>query len=105
MIKTINMHDTVLCDMCNKDYTRSEEKGGFDFAGKAICPSCAPSIMEGIQKYDEQEFINSICPKDMSFADYVRKVLRGGKPGVIEIINGKDLNDYMNSLERNSNGS
>ena len=83
--KTITLGDTVLCDMCNKDYTDSDEKGGIQFQSKAVCPTCTPQIEESAQKYYETEFIKNRCPKGKSFAQWVREDLRNGEPGTITI--------------------
>lgn len=63
----------VKCDSCNKDYTNSKEKGGIvvldtEVGGMAVCPKCAPRFPENKIKYK--------CPPDLSFADWVRNVLR-----------------------------
>ena len=63
--------DFVICDMCGKDWTNSNVQGGFLFQSKAVCPDCQPKLMINIEKYNEQEFIKSICPKNQSFYDYV----------------------------------
>lgn len=83
--ETTNIGDTVLCDYCNEDYTNSDAKGGIYFAGKAICPKCTPNAITNIAKYNEEKYIKAICPDDQSFADWVREVLRGGKPGEIKV--------------------
>ena len=78
--------NTVICDLCNKEWTNDNTSGGFHFDGKAICPNCAENTLKSIRKFDEEEYIDSHCPKDKSFADYVREDLRGGMPGEIVVI-------------------
>lgn len=73
----INPGNTVLCDLCNKDYTNSEEKGGFLFSGMAVCPACAPSVMKDVKKYKEQNFIRATAKEDETFRDFVCRVRRG----------------------------
>jgi len=63
---------TVVCDICNKDFTDSDEQGGFIFAGYAYCPECAKAGLENIEKYDEKEYVKAICPEGTSFADFCR---------------------------------
>ncbi len=70
----IDPGDTVLCDLCNKDYTNSDESGGFLFQSKAVCPECAPRFLAGVKKYGEEMFIKGYCPPDMSFADWIRSI-------------------------------
>lgn len=72
----IDMGDQVLCDSCSVDYTNSTVSGGIQFQSKAICPDCVPRWMERIEKYGEQKFIRATCPKDKTFADWVREDLR-----------------------------
>lgn len=68
--------ETVLCDMCNDDYTDSEETGGFLFSSNAVCPKCAPNILADAIKYNEQHFITP--PKEgESFRDFVYRIRRG----------------------------
>jgi len=75
-IITIDIGDNVVCDLCNVDYTNSKESGGFYFSGKAVCPKCAPEFLKNIQKYREEKYIKGTCPKDKSFADWVRDDLK-----------------------------
>lgn len=68
----IDIGDTVLCDLCSKDWTDSDESGGYLFQSKAVAPCCADQFMKKIKKYNEERFIYGYCPKDMSFADWIR---------------------------------
>lgn len=86
-IKKINIGNKVLCDMCNKDYTNSDESGGFLFESKAVCPKCEPDFRKTVKKYNEEMYIKGECPKETSFKDWVINDLRGGKEGTIEILN------------------
>ena len=74
----------VVCDMCGKDYTNSDEQGGFLFSSKAVCPDCAPGIEESAKKYKEEKYIVARCPKGKSFRDWVVQDLRGDEPAFIE---------------------
>lgn len=77
-----NIGRIVLCDLCNGDYTDSDETGGFVFGSKAVCPECAPSIEEAAVKYDEMHYITKPKDTNMSFGDFVRDY-RGGDGHVI----------------------
>lgn len=68
--------DTVLCDYCNEDYTKSSTSGGLLFQSKAACPSCAPRIQREAEGHGETNFIRARCPEGKSFADWVREDLR-----------------------------
>lgn len=61
----------VLCDLCCKDYSNSDESGGFLFVTKAVCPSCAPNFLRKIKECNESNHIKSKCPDNISFKDYV----------------------------------
>ena len=63
----------VVCDICNKDYTESDEKGGFIFGTYAYCPKCAEDTLPRIKENGEEEYIRATCLSDQSFADFVRK--------------------------------
>ena len=69
--------DTVLCDLCNADYTESEEKGGMLFGGKAVCPQCLPEFMKGVRKFEEEEFIADSAREDETFRDFVYRIRHG----------------------------
>lgn len=72
----IDMGRRVLCDDCSKDFTDLPDSGGFMFQSKAICPECAPRILDLARKFKETRFIGEQCPEGMSFADWVREVIR-----------------------------
>jgi hydrogenase maturation factor HypF (carbamoyltransferase family) len=75
-IITIDMGDMVVCDICNKDYTNRTDSGGVYFSGKAICPKCTPRFIDLATKHDELHLMTAWCPKELSFAEWVRKELR-----------------------------
>ena len=68
-----DLGDIVVCDICNKDFTNSNESGGFIFSGYAYCPHCATEWEEKIKEYNEEPSIQAVCPKDKSFADFCRE--------------------------------
>ena len=86
----INLGNEVICDRCNRD---SHESGGLSFSGYAYCPDCAVGILKRIKEHNEEQYIDAVCPEGKSFHDWVVEDLRGGKPGTIEIVSGKDLDD------------
>lgn len=69
---TLDPGENVFCDWCSKDWTNSDVSGGFLFQSKATCPDCAPPMMKKIRSYNEKHFIRGYCPKNMSFADWIR---------------------------------
>jgi len=71
---TIDPEEIVLCDLCNKDYTHSEDKGGFLFSGKAVCPECANDFLIDVKKYNEQRYIKAVANVDESFRDFVYRI-------------------------------
>ena len=75
--EVIDIGDTVVCDLCNTDFTASDESGGILFGSYAACPKCTPRLEADAQKYNEENNIVGRCPEGVSFADWVRG-LRGG---------------------------
>ena len=76
-IDIIDIGDTVLCDLCNDDYTNSDAQGGILVGSFAICPQCASKFTDT----DDEPIIH--CPAGMRFRDWVLQ-LRGGR-NTIEI--------------------
>ncbi len=76
-MEIIDIGETVVCDVCNDDYTDLPDSGGFIFGSYAYCPKCAIDGMKNIQKYKEESRIRAVCPSHSSFADFVRGY-RGG---------------------------
>ena len=68
--------DTVLCDLCNADYTTSDAEGGILVGSYAVCPQCAPD-------FDDSDELLIHCPAGMRFKDWVMR-LRNGR-NTIEI--------------------
>ncbi len=83
-VDRIDIGNTVLCDLCNEDYTDSQEKGGFIFMTKGVCPKCSRKFLETVKKCKEEVYISEYCPKDTSFADFIRNYR--GDNNFIEII-------------------
>ena len=69
--------NSVICDSCNKDYSNSDEAGGFLFGSNGYCPSCAKEALPRIKGYNEERFIKAWCPEEMSFKDFILAI-RGG---------------------------
>lgn len=66
--------NTVLCDLCNEDYTNSDEPGGFLFSGKAVCPKCAYEFMKNVEKYNETHFVTDRARSYESFREFVYRI-------------------------------
>jgi hypothetical protein len=64
---------TVLCDVCDKDWTDRPEPGGFLFGSYAYCPDCAVQGLRDIRKHREEHRIVALCGSE-SFADFVRRM-------------------------------
>jgi len=69
--------NTVLCDLCNEDYTNSDEPGGFLFSGKAVCPVCADKFLTTIKFYNEEHFIRAYAKENETFRDFVYRIRKG----------------------------
>lgn len=72
----VDMGRQVICDSCSKEFTDLPDSGGFMWQTKAICPECAPRWLDNARKFNETRFIGEQCPEGMSFADWVREVIR-----------------------------
>jgi hypothetical protein len=75
--EVIDIGNTVLCDLCNGDYTESDEQGGVLFGSYALCPKCAPQRVEAAKESGNEDEISAQCPEGMSFREWVLQ-LRGG---------------------------
>ncbi len=75
--EVMDIGEQVLCDICNEDYSHSEEKGGFLFGSKGYCPKCALSGLRTIKKYKEEEYIKAYAEEGESFKDFILR-MRGG---------------------------
>lgn len=80
-MKEIDIGNVVICDMCNTDYSESDEQGGLIYRTHAVCPRCAPG-WEIITKTPNLarrpiDQIKARCPSGLSFRDWILK-LRGG---------------------------
>lgn len=67
----INPGMGVFCDICHADYTQDNSHGGFFFAGKGVCPKCAPRFKKSIIECNEEKFIKAECPPYSSFRDFI----------------------------------
>lgn len=67
----IEIGNVVICDICNRDYTNSTEKGGFVWSGRGICPKCQGDLLKEIKICKEEKYIEAYCPANMSFADFI----------------------------------
>lgn len=68
----IDIGDAVICDICNEDYTNSEEIGGIVFADRAICPKCEARWRQIIR--DQGEEIDAECQVGMSFKEFILSI-------------------------------
>lgn len=71
--KAVPIGDVVVCDVCDLDFTSSEQSGGFIFGSYAYCSACAAKALPDIKSYGEDRLIRACCPPGQSFADFVRE--------------------------------
>lgn len=71
----LDIGDTVVCDLCNADYTNSDESGGALIGSYAACPECAADVIRRSEECGALDY--SVCPKEMSFKEWVMRI-RGG---------------------------
>lgn len=74
---TYDIGRVVLCDLCGKDYTDSEAKGGLLFASKAVCPECVPRLEKDVKAFGEERYIKARAKDGQEFRAFVLE-LRGG---------------------------
>lgn len=55
--------DTVVCDVCSKDWTESDVSGGFIFGSYVYCPDCALKGLKRMIACGEERLIKEHCPK------------------------------------------
>ena len=84
-VSITNLGGAVLCDSCNADHTINSKPGGLLFSGYAVCGECEDEWRARAKKHDEEHFILQTCPKDKTFADWVREDIRGGEDGIIKV--------------------
>jgi len=66
----------VVCDFCDKDWSNSDQSGGFLFQSKAVCPDCEPRFMDRVKQHHEQSFIRDRCPEEQSFSEWIKNIRR-----------------------------
>lgn len=82
MKKTIiPLGNTVICDMCNRNYTKSDETGGVQFGSYACCPKCSSGIISSAKEYNEERYL-TYPNEGETFRDFVMR-LRGGNNDII----------------------
>ena len=95
----IDFGDTVLCDICNEDYTNSNESGGCLFDNNAVCPKCINGgFIDSVKQYNEEDHIKSYCSNGMPFKDYVLKIRNGNNNLVIQGFNTTE--EMMKALDK-----
>lgn len=87
-IKVIEIGNQVNCDVCNADFTDSNDSGGFLFETFAYCPKCASERLAKIQAFGEEKYIKAYCPAGMSFREWVLKLRKGDN--TIKVISPND---------------
>lgn len=85
-----DLEGEVYCDICNEDYSNSDESGGFVFTSKGYCPKCAVEGLKNIRKYNEEQYIKAVCPEGMSFKDFIIEYRDGNN---LVIMGNLDFND------------
>ena len=77
-VTIIDIGETVLCDLCNGDYTGSDAEGGLLIGSHAVCPECAPNIRKSADAHAEPV---TACPPGMRFRDWVLTLLSNAGGG------------------------
>ena len=82
MREVFDIGETVVCDLCNKDYTNSEAQGGLLFVSKGVCPDCIPRLVADAEKYGETEFIRERARPGETFKAFCLR-MRGGNNTIV----------------------
>lgn len=90
----VDIGDTVVCDVCDEDYTQRPDIGGFIFGSYAYCPTCATKHLPDIVRAMEETAIKARCPADQSFADFIR-AYRAGRGGNTILVNKGEDEDVL----------
>jgi hypothetical protein len=77
MKQTIDIGNSVVCDLCNEDFTDSSETGGLMFQSKGVCPHCTPRFLETVNKYHEEHFIRDEARENETFRDFILRHREG----------------------------
>lgn len=96
-VEATPMGGVVICDLCNGDFTLSEEKGGFIFGSKGVCPRCAPRFEKDVKKYNEEEYITARANDGESFRDFIKRY-RGDDAAVV-IRTFKTAEDFFEAMK------
>lgn len=82
----LDMGRTVLCDICNEDFTDSPIRGGMLFSTYAVGPCCTPRIYQSALDNGELQQVRARCPDGMTFGDWCRELRGGDNSIVIEVL-------------------
>jgi hypothetical protein len=88
-IQQFDVWNSVWCDICNEDYTNSDERGGFLLQSKAVCPKCQDRVHADVVRYGEEQYIRKWCPPDMSFKEWCLELRSGNN--TIKILSDEDV--------------
>lgn len=73
----IDIGNSVLCDLCNADYTESNDTGGLVVDSSAVCPMCQPEMEKNIKKHGEEDHVDARCPEGVEFRQFILQVRNG----------------------------
>lgn len=76
-VEIFDIGDTVICDLCNADYTDSGAKGGFLFSSKGVCPVCAPAFEKTAKEFHEERFITKRAGPGETFKAFCLRLRDG----------------------------
>ena len=61
----------VLCDLCNADYSTSDESGGFVLSSYGVCPKCEDQVFADCAELEEYDAIVAVCREGESHRDFI----------------------------------
>ena len=76
-VEVFDIGNHVECDVCSKDFTDSEAKGGFVFSSKGVCPDCSKNFLESVKEYGEERYIKAVAMPEETFRDFILRMRNG----------------------------
>lgn len=64
----------IKCDICRKDYSNSNAKGGLLFDKTKVCPACTPKLKVSIKHHQQERWIIAEALADEKFTDFIKRV-------------------------------
>lgn len=98
-VESYDLGLTVICDMCDDDYTSREDVGGIAFGGRAVCPGCTPRVLADAARFEETHYIRARAAPNETFRDFVYRLRGGGGHGRVTVTSVDTAEEFMQILQ------